>query len=1276
MPASLADTGKASGSPSSRERANTVDSFNISSIESSKRRDRFEDETTSTKWQTATWVFSDILQSLSTKDRDDPRVAITKANQLVTLLSENPSLKQEVVIEHVVSKIQFMLSHPEPQFRCAAYRVLRHSTASYEAILHLVHQKILIFIIVSLSTPTPLLEKEEALKLVREFISIPNGANCISVGVVKALVALVGDEPFALDENTDHDKAPAHSSPSFMRMCIHTICEIAVSKHDIVFHGGGLRLMINLVINGSSDIAASCLLTLTTLLDLPQARLFLRNGFDLDSLIAVYSQFEDNEKENAPITKREYNRALKISFLLTVFLKTWTGLICFSHNNFDSLKNLLNNLRKRNNRVRNILLDLLLDVLRIKVLPWLEGSSIGEILENYSEYLNKSTLNGDEPGGEGKKQAGEKKAHAEKKSTLLFKFRPVTPRSFEHTIISHYQGLLLKIFFNCDLAKLLFELVNENRHEETTMKATYLLTHMFDLSANFLPQEFYNNHILRAYDARLTLPSMSRIEAATRMQQNQVDPRLNSEVKLALKEMTIQSRQKIDDTAFRTLISNTKVLTVKEVDEWNWNTLSHLFQGPLRDQRWFAELQEKYPKFLKTIFSFLRPFKYRFSNLPFHANAKFPKLKNPKKIILIVCQLIEALLSFEEGAKLLGSSKIMPQISEIFAQLDPYSGIVSDDPILSRRRLENTLSVGYIKIIGTLSTNRRGLRLLEQWQFFTIFDDIIGGSTEDESNNHLLFNLLNNLDYNLTSPTRLLFCKAMFVSNWKVKVFALEHIFPRLIADEQCENLAISVLNSLLYDASDVVVTMSVEALHNFFINDNNLSKLDLLIGFKPSISILLTSNEGRLLLLNFCRTTNGFRYLNQNGFIENCFLESIKRLQTFEYLDAIEVSLRIHFHPYLAMNPRTKLVYDRDLHHFFYYLLSTEDGFTFFNSKRQYVDELLTKIKSISRKLKIIESTKDSEASSNNEAVLETRGSDSLGGEYDENPFHSSASLINRLGIVTPVAEGSSSDESEVTEKSVLQIPGAISEIEAVEHEDEFLLKKLKQYIWVAGEIASSRYGIQILDPVQSLSLGYEHEQIAETFRNIFQHANNWQLRGLAFYQLGKMAATVEGVEILDDLKWISLGVGDLQHPIPLAYPRAMQGGDFFNIEILNPYQEASYLTLFGQNEGGFTNFDLEEEVVIETYEELDEKILSLISFLNLDIASIKRKARKELIKIKGGNPQVFSNTSLFLKTIRLVDKGTFDYAARVLIFELFNTHKVLESLVKRDRKYSAARR
>lgn len=1237
--------GVITSTPDFRARSYTLDSFNISSIEKShsiRRPPPTQDPDHHGDWETATWVFSEILQTISSRDKEDVRLLITKSNQLVNVLKENPSLKKEMVIQNVLSKINFMLYHSSSPLRCAAYRVLRHCISGEDSVLFLVRAKILIFVIVTLSTLTPLREKEEALKLIREFIEIPNGTSFISIGVVRALVALVEHENENILPSADNHEVESHASPGFIRMCIETICELSVSKPDVVFHGGGFRLLIYLLIDGPSDIAAFCMMAILTLLDQPNSRLFFRNGFDLDSLVSVFSNFEDDDTGKTPNTKKYYNRSLKIAFLISTMVKTWTGMISFSRNKFRVIKDLISNLKKRNNKLRGIILDFLLDILHIRALPWVKGSPLGEIVATYRSILLKVTDSKDQ-------------------ININYDYHVLIPGSFEHSIISHFQGLLAKVLFNCDLIPFLVEIIDENRDSDITDKATYLLTNVLQIAINQLPKAFYDDFVLQAYSKPMSISAMAKIEKATRSQHHTQDgKKKSSEIKELVKSINIQSRLNVDDATFKSMISKTKIFVAKEFEVWNWSAISDLFQGPLRNPKRFSEIQEKYPKFMKTLMSFFRPFKFRFGNLPNYASRKFPTLKAPKKLIGIGCQILETLLSFEDGYKFLLINKLLPQIAEIVAQVDPYSGIGAKEPILSKRRLEESLSIGYVKFIGVLSDNQNGLYILENWRMFQLLNDIVAGSSEDDSNNYFIFALFPQLNFTHDSQLRLLLANAIAVSNTAVKNFILHKILPKYISHPECEEMVISHLCTLMYDEDDGIVKHAVEMLHDFYILKSNLHKIDLFIGFSPSIEVLTEFFEGRLLLFNFCTTTKGFRYLHKSGFIETCFNESIKKLHGFDYLILIEKSLRAHLFPQFEWNSQIDSVYEYDLHHFFKYLLATEEGFNFFNSRRHYIDEAVLKTKIICEKLNLLSLNPPNSRQENFGTVVSESA-------IDDSPF-----LALQEDDLSEIPVSYRRTESELSRNTNdLTVFRSNLKHELLDDEEEYLLRRLKQFLWVFGEIASANYGIQILDPLYTLNTTGEH--IIETIYQLFEISPIWQLRGLAFYQLGKLASTAEGAEFLDDLQWVSLEASEKDN-LALAYPKSMDDEDIFYIERLNPYEDLSYYALFGTYEGIEMGLQvsLSEEIVYETYTDLDDRIMSLINHLSSVLGRIERKATKELKKIKNENPEMFSDINLFLKVIRLVDKGKFKFRTRVFLFDLFNTSKILEGLLKRDRKAS----
>lgn len=1146
---------------------NSIDSLNINSIENTKVYKTHTDQDDINELineapanaKSPTWLLSDILQSFSSiRDKDEYQI-VAKGNELVSILMKHPYLKNDIILKNFLNRIQFMLYHSVSEVRAVGYRIIRYIISDYESLTSLIQSKILIFIIISLSTNSSLLEKEQALKLIREFLNIPKGTDNLSIGVIKSLIAIIEvNEPMS------------NITENFKKICIETICEIALLRPELVFHSSGFNIIIETVIEDDSvELSGNCLLVLIKVLDSENTRKFLRNGHDLNSLISAFSNIDPSEEDkNIPTFKLQ-----KAAFLLSIVLKNWNGLMSFSHNNFACIKDLIYNLKKKSPKLRDIIMEILLDLLRIEMFPWLKSSSIGDVIHSFNNYGNNSNF--------------------------TFEYDEISPESFEFNIINHYLGLIIAILINHGIIDLLIEVIEENSNESNTKKATKLVTHIYSMANNFLPDELLHNKLLLSSlrNECLELSSTFKIWQSTRksnqlIQASDFDPSNQSskKLKLYIKNVSIGSRYNIDDVEFKNMVNNIRILTIKEFEDWNWNLLFSFIQGPLRNPKRFDEILEKNPKFLKRLMSFYRPFKFRFCNMPITH-------KNFKMYINIGCQLLETYLTLNHGIKYLSSNKLLPQLSEIFAQVDPYSGIVAKEPILSKKRLENTLSIGYLKFIGTLSANPYGLKMLEQWQFINLFHNIIEGSRDSESNNYLIINLLNSLDFTIDGQLRIVLSKAIGISNLKVRSFIIDSIIPKLIKVKESEHFVIKLLVNQIYDIDLEISDKSINLLYECYLS-NDINILNHIIRLRPSIVILSKHASGKMLLMNFMRTSIGFKFLEDSGFIDVEFDKWIN-LIGYEYVRKIELLLQRRFFPYISsINPDEKLPV-----HFFNYLLQTEEGLMYFQTlkQRNYLENLISNIELISAKI----------SETNNDEI-------SIDGDEEE-------------------------DQSK-------------------------LIYKLKQNLWIIGSIASAKYGIQLLDTAYTNM----DKSVVSMILNLFYNSPSWQIRGISFYLIGSIASTIEGIEILDELNWYSV-LDKYHNPMKLSYPKDLYTKDIFNIEINNPYRDIKYYSLFS---GGDENLetgklfdDIEDEEFFD-HEKIYEKILNLVKHSSSVLNRIARKATKQLTFIKKNSPSVFENISLFLKIIKLVDRGSYKFSIRTFIFELFLDTKVLENLVKKDRK------
>ncbi|KAF6066608.1 Rapamycin-insensitive companion of mTOR, N-term family protein [Candida albicans] len=272
--------------------------------------------------ESPTWLLSDLLSNLSVfKDKNEYSI-VTKANDLVMLFQQHPNLKHDVQIKAVLPRIQFMLNHTTSEVRSSCYRIIRYLIVNYESLMILVQQKLLIYIIISLSNTrnVSLIEMEQSLKLIREFLTVDKGSDLLSVGVIKTLITIV-------EENGDSKSIPE----SFKNACLETICEITLLNPELICHSGGFKLIINSILDKPVEIGSTCLMIVLKLLDFENSRKFVRNGFDLDSLISIYSNLSDHDDEtnldnnSTRIRKTSNYKLQKISFLISTLLKNLMG---------------------------------------------------------------------------------------------------------------------------------------------------------------------------------------------------------------------------------------------------------------------------------------------------------------------------------------------------------------------------------------------------------------------------------------------------------------------------------------------------------------------------------------------------------------------------------------------------------------------------------------------------------------------------------------------------------------------------------------------------------------------------------------------------------------------------------------------------------------------------------------------------------------------------------------------------------------------------------------
>lgn len=215
----------------------------------------------------------------------------------------------------------------------------------------------------------------------------------------------------------------------------------------------------------------------------------------------------------------------------------------------------------------------------------------------------------------------------------------------------------------------------------------------------------------------------------------------------------------MDELRFRATIERTGVLSTANYLKWRWDIINELIDGPLHTGK-RVEDAIKSGKFMKRLLGFYRPFKYKFSE----ARSTKPN----HRYVRTGCALIKTLLTTNEGVICLSESKLLRQLAECLAQLDKRSGLTSMSPLFSVLKVKETLTGNYFTLLGTLSSDPKGLQMLERWRMLNMFYHIM----DLEGREDLTELLLSNMDFSLDSHLRVMLSKALTACPKSIRIYS------------------------------------------------------------------------------------------------------------------------------------------------------------------------------------------------------------------------------------------------------------------------------------------------------------------------------------------------------------------------------------------------------------------------------------------------------------------------------------------------------------------------
>ena len=780
--------------------------------------------------ESPTLVLTDTLQALEVEGMQ-PDYYIDRANALVDLFKRHPTLKYDLAWSVFSLRVQMMLLSESTEVIAAGYRLTRHAIAARDSLRTIRNLHTDEMVILSLvKKGKAILEREQAVKFVRAFLDVKDGVQEISLAVVRTIVAVA-------EQHDDRLK----------NICILTLTELLMKHPSLLVTAGGISTITEVLAEGTFPASESLVAGFLHILDVPRRRRYLKSGHEFEAMFAPFTD---------PLVLNGNEERLKTCIkAIAAMLKTWPGMLTLSRNNAGALRSLLVSLQYPSVQAKDLVLELLFDILRIKPPSWSTTFFAGRRLTTYGRV---ATL----VAGPSTKRT---------KSEI-----DDDPRRFDLTL--HFSSLLLAILLRAGLISSLCDLIQVEEDLALKRKATLLLAEVLKLANHSLPGSISAElqalptlvsraHQFDSDDHSINSSIIYQIESINRTLNRSGASSNHSGKHTATGEISVGpqtgDRSKysasIDGEQFRQAMVDTQIANHTQYIKWKWDLIHSLVEGPLTNAKRLDEAI-KSTKFLKRLVGFYRPFKYRFSMIR--------NTKPNQRYVRTGFALIRSLAQTSLGIQYLAESKLLRQIAECLAQVDRFSGITSASPLFDRHQMAETLSGGYFAMIGALSYSQNGILIMERWHMINMFYHIIELKDRDD----LIRALLGNMDYSLDSHLRVILSQSLTAGSKEIRLFSTKLLrkyavdnggvrqqVPRPVES----HWPLRLLLTQLYDPDVEVCEVAVKILEEAC---DRRSCLEYVVKCRPSLDHL--GEIGAPLLLRFLSTSVGYHYLHGLDYI------------------------------------------------------------------------------------------------------------------------------------------------------------------------------------------------------------------------------------------------------------------------------------------------------------------------------------------------------------------------------------------------------------------------
>ena len=782
--------------------------------------------------ESPTYILAEILQALEVED-SQPDYYVGQANDLVELFRRHPTLKYDLAWSIFGLRMQMLLLSDSREVVAAGYRVMRYAITDRKSLQTIRALQTDYLVILSLvKEGKARVEREQAIKFIRAFLDVKDGCSEIHPAVARVVVAVAD-----------------HSDDQLRSIAILTLAEILLKDPQLVINAGGISILADALGSGAYHAPETLIGPFLHLMDLPVRRGMLRSGFEFSSAFATFTE---------PHTGHFEERLKASSRVVSAMFKSWPGLMTLSQHDFLPVRSVVSALYVSTIPVRTAILDLLVEILRVKPPSWSTSFIGGRRLTTYNRVAN---LKLEAEATERSKAEGQSDEQ-------------------NRNLVEHFTAVALAVLLRQGLLKALMCAESDAPNQALKRRASLLIAEVLRIASELLPTSWSQglqampgllNSAARFGDEERfnALATVYQVDSINRTLYRSISGQpANTQGSQGTEEGGAAARARatsktqvnaiMDETLFKQKINDTGVLGSVNYQKWEWPLIQELVDGPLiNPQRFMYALKEV--KFIHRLFGFLRPFKFRFSDAQ---NTKFNQ-----RYVRMACSLIRCMLQHGEGITYLQGVKMMPQVAECLAQFDPISGITSKNPLFSPERLSETLVGGYFTMLGAMCADQNGMHILLRWKIINMFYHIVELKDRDD----LVRTLLTNLDYTLDSHPRIILSKAMTAGSKSMRITATRMLRKYAIMPIQYQTVigggpaewAIKLLVGQLYDPEIEVCEVAIKILEEAC---NNITSLEYVVKCRPALDHL--GEIGAPLLLRFLSTSVGYHYLDGLDYI------------------------------------------------------------------------------------------------------------------------------------------------------------------------------------------------------------------------------------------------------------------------------------------------------------------------------------------------------------------------------------------------------------------------